>query len=66
MATAIISGLAQLLPIVLIIIKQYISAQDDRKKRLNAEDARIDSINNADGILSELDRLRNEPAANRP
>lgn len=37
-----------------------------KKKAIEDEDKKIDSVTNADDTIVELDRLRNEPPSNRP
>lgn len=51
--------------LALLGVTAWVKRNDSKIKAKADEDKKIDSLSNADDILSELDRLRNEPPANR-
>ena len=66
MTATILSIILAAIGLATLIIKACLDKSKEKKEKQDAEDKRIDSISNADDTLAELDRLRNEPPANRP
>lgn len=62
----ILTIIGSILTLAILIFKAVVDSNAVKKAQIDAEDKKIDSITNADDTIVELDRLRNEPAANRP
>lgn len=66
MSLPILQILIAVLTLAASVFAWWVKKNADKQKRITDEDAKIEAVTNADSTIIELDRLRNEPPANRP